>query len=287
MSFSTIYLQPPTDLESHFVKRFQEIREAIQTENAGAAAKDVHDAFFKLNDHLLSALVEKSRDPYWVGDNLHRYGLQPGQQIAYNIDFLRNRHHAVYLGDGLVVEVASPECPSRVLKKTLSDKCVGLSTLKMFVLDGIRMKLYDKDAQIGFYRVRHAGRKFAGAASIERAQTYLRRTHGKFTYNYLRNNCEHGACFIATGESRSDQLRRFNPFLTQSSQYVRMAVALEFSDANKRAKRLRIKTQEEWKEWCATKKDTDYAIPDHPDSVYHKRGWLSWDAWLGTDWHNF
>ena len=290
-AFSTIYLQEPTDLETQFVDRFDEIRAAIRAKGGDASAEDVHNAFFDLNDNLLTSLVERARDPQWVGDNLHRYGLQPGQQIAYNIDFLRNRHHAVYLGAGLIAEVASPECPSRVTRKTLADKCVGLSTLAWFVRDGIRMKLHDKDAQINFYRVRHAGKKFNARATIERAQSYLRKTHGKFTYNYLRNNCEHGACFIATGEARSDQLRRFNPLLTQSSQYVHMAVALKFNEANTKAKRLcrqlGIKTQEAYSKWCASKGDNDYGMPDHPDIVYHERGWKSWDAWLGTDWYDF
>lgn len=66
-----------------------------------------------------------------------KYGLLPGQQIAYSGGFGLKEvtHHGVYIGDGIVAEVASQSCLRSCLANSLwnlNTLCFGLSTLADF-----------------------------------------------------------------------------------------------------------------------------------------------------------
>jgi len=54
---------------------------------------------------------------------------------------------------------------------------------------------------------------------------------------------------------------------------------LEFNDAIKLVRKLNLRNQAEWKEYCKVKPDN---IPSHPHIKYKNKGWISWPDWLGT-----
>jgi len=52
-----------------------------------------------------------------------------------------------------------------------------------------------------------------------------------------------------------------------------------FEEARKFVRDLKLKNQNEWREYCRTKKRPDN-IPTHPEIIYKDRGWVSWGDWF-------
>ena len=60
-----------------------------------------------------------------------------------------------------------------------------------------------------------------------------------------------------------------------------LKVYLSFTDARKFVQKLKLKSTNEWNQYChSTKKPEN--IPMTPDRIYKKSGWISWGDWLGT-----
>lgn len=57
---------------------------------------------------------------------------------------------------------------------------------------------------------------------------------------------------------------------------------VSYEDSSKFIRRIGIKTQTEWIEYCKTK-ERPYNIPSTPRITYKNKGWKSWESWVGTD----
>ena len=57
---------------------------------------------------------------------------------------------------------------------------------------------------------------------------------------------------------------------------------MKFDDAKKIVHELRLKSQNDWNEWCKSQDMKMLKIPTNPNVVYKNSGWLSYSDWLGT-----
>lgn len=56
---------------------------------------------------------------------------------------------------------------------------------------------------------------------------------------------------------------------------------LDYSVAETKVRKLKIQSASKWRKFCVSHKIKD--IPTHPDREYKKKGWVSWQSWLGTN----
>jgi hypothetical protein len=71
-------------------------------------------------------------------------------------------------------------------------------------------------------------------------------------------------------------------FLSFSKSEVLENKYLKFDDAKKIVHELRLKSQNDWNEWCKSQDMKMLKIPTNPNVVYKNSGWLSYSDWLGT-----
>ena len=55
----------------------------------------------------------------------------------------------------------------------------------------------------------------------------------------------------------------------------------DFESAREFTRKLKLKGQKEWKEYCKSGNKPD-DIPNWPNQTYKNKGWVSWGDWLGT-----
>ena len=70
-------------------------------------------------------------------------------------------------------------------------------------------------------------------------------------------------------------------WLGTGSQRPRATKFLEFGDALRVARALRLNSKNEWKAWCRNGA-RPVNVPSNPDQVYVHDGWIGWGHWLGT-----
>ena len=88
-------------------------------------------------------------------------------------------------------------------------------------------------------------------------------------------------------------MKKFNPNETDSSIFLKdfnipqpqKVAFLEFKEARKVARKLGLKSQDEWKKYCKGQINDLPVKPTKltatPDMHYRFNGWKSWSDWLG------
>lgn len=135
------------------------------------------------------------------GANLTQYsdfqnwGLVPGQQLFYGGAFgiPDLTHHAIYVGDGVVLEVGSgPLACKRVRRAMLSfkDQMVGLSTLVNFAERAVKQR-----SEVNVVVTPEDNDPAVAADRLRRAASVL----GCWDYDAVANNCQSAANYISFG----------------------------------------------------------------------------------------
>lgn len=158
---------------------------------------------------FLEATLASLEDSLKDSDNLtdfsdfKNWGLLPGQQLYYGGAFGVQglTHHAIYLGDGVVLEVGSgpKACKTSVDRNNLlsfKNQMVGLSTIPDFVRRAVKNKSpvhivsTPQDADL---------------ETVSRRLSRAREVVGCWDYNAITNNCESVANYISFGVRQSKQ----------------------------------------------------------------------------------
>ena len=184
------------------------------------------DRFNELTRHVQPTMMKILRivrsyfdaDPEgYVQEQKDIYGLYPGQEIARPGGFGSERvhHHGIYLGEGLVAEVAAIMCPIYLKKVSLlwqvknkfigklTNQCFGLTSLREFHEVGLRNGF-------DFLLVKYEGMDDSNINVIrnrlDRLQKMIEKSFSGYPYNPFTNNCQHASSEIASGVCAAHQI---------------------------------------------------------------------------------
>ena len=209
---------PPSDSTMRQFKHIQATAKAVDAQTPDVSLNAINAAVAPQVRAMVSSIANrmmKGRESEFFEENLKTWGLPPCAEIAYGGAFGMQSltHHAIYIGDGMVIEVGGWSCPIRVLKKvslsTFTNQCFGPSTLQQF--EGVAHK---NTAPIE--RVLYEGFDDQPAGDAQWLVTYdryfrllelLEKHEQGWDYNPLTNNCQHATSFISTGLCFSRQFQ--------------------------------------------------------------------------------
>jgi superfamily II DNA or RNA helicase len=119
---------------------------------------------------------------------------------------------------------------------------------------------------------------------FEEAVAYARNLDLKSTEEW-RTYCKSGdkpADIPATPhKTYKDEWKGFGYFLGTGKPSVRRGGWREFDDALRDVRKLKLKSQKQWNEYCKSGNKPD-DIPSTPDRIYKGKGWKNYGHWLGT-----
>lgn len=131
------------------------------------------------------------------------HGIAPGTEVwvdnAFKVSFAR--HHGVYIGNGLVVDVGSipescrsskPVMAKRMATMAFKAQGVGVTTLNTFTSRGRSWGVAQYPAKV--------------TLPAQQALDNALKAMGPKPYSILADNCQHTASAIVTGVRRSDQV---------------------------------------------------------------------------------
>ncbi len=143
---------------------------------------------------------------------------------------------------------------------------------------------YQKSGWRGFDDWLGTGRRPAGPwRPFERARAFAHRLKVKSEHDW-RKYCKSGKKpddIPSQPDSRyaKDGWSSWGDWL--GTGYIRGVDWMPFKEARLFARRLKLKSEHEWREYRSSGKKPDN-IPSHPDKTYANAGWSSWGDWLGT-----
>lgn len=141
-----------------------------------------------------------------------KFGLLPGQQIAYAGGFGLSSltHHGIYIGNGIVAEVASQSCLRKCLLNAynFNTLCFGLSTMADFA-----KRATEKNSPV--YLFQHKGYEDSNPDLIRqrlnRVKQIVSAEGNQWRQWILTHNCESAANYVSYGtmETRQGQVNVF------------------------------------------------------------------------------
>jgi hypothetical protein len=145
-------------------------------------------------------------DDFTKTEDFKKFGLLPGQQIAYGGGFGIKllTHHGIYIGNGIVAEVASQSCLRNSLykSKNFNTLCFGLSTMADFA-----KRAEQKDSPVILFR--HKGYDDSDSNVIKdrlrRVKEIVTSEGNEWRQWILTHNCESAANYVSYGKMETKQ----------------------------------------------------------------------------------
>jgi len=192
-------MTPFINYNNHKNKAMQNMVSMNRNKSAEANILIINEIITKITRMYIE---NKSVDTFKATKDYKKYGLFPGQQIAYGggfgISFLK--HYGVYIGDGFVYELA-PQSENKSLRYG-PKIAVGISTLQNFVERANHFSFYTFSSSEPGYE---NDNKINVSKRLYRILEYARITKSRANQLILSGNCEHIANDITYGNYTSKQ----------------------------------------------------------------------------------
>ena len=145
-------------------------------------------------------------DDFTKTEDFKKFGLLPGQQIAYGGGFGIKllTHHGIYIGNGIVAEVASQSCLRNSLykSKNFNTLCFGLSTMADFA-----KRAEDRNSPVILFQ--HKGYDDSNSNVIKdrlrRVKEIVTSEGNEWRQWILTHNCESAANYVSYGKMETKQ----------------------------------------------------------------------------------
>lgn len=198
----TTYTDVPFPIQTHPGT----VNESLHMETS--SRQRILDIQTKEVEDYMNVVIEKAdRTPNFLkSSDFKKFGLLPGQQIAYSGGFGLDSvtHHGVYIGNGIVAEVASQSCLRKCLlnAKNFNTLCFGLSTMADFA-----KRAKEKNSPVLLFQ----HKKFNDSnpslirQRLRRVKEIVSSSGNHWRQWVLTHNCESAANYVSYGKMETRQ----------------------------------------------------------------------------------